>query len=96
MPKPIVVKFVRAEDRQKVFSSSIKGWASLRERRITIRTDLPVILKKQRGRLANRAFELRKTHKVQTRIQEKGIDIYLQIRKSPNNPWRTIGIDETP
>ncbi len=94
MPKPIMVKFVQSHDRQRVYSASFKNGDYLRTNKISIRTDLPVPLKKVRGKLANKAFHLRKTKKMQTRIMEKGIDITLEIRKNAQDKWRTIGLNE--
>ena len=60
--------------------------------RVTIRTDLPPALKRERGRLAAVAYRLRRDDKVSTRIKVIGSRVVLQTRKHtphglPNNPW---------
>ncbi len=94
MPKPVMVKIMTTADRQQVLSASYKKGHLLKKSRITIRTDLPVPLKKWRGKLANRAFDIIKKEKYQTRILEKGTDITLQIRKDKQHSWRTIEIND--
>lgn len=49
--------------------------------RVTIRTDLPPQMKRERGKLAAEAYKLRKEQKLSTRIRINGIKLYLQTRK---------------
>jgi len=93
-PKPVMVKFLKMTDRQLVYDASFKQRDLLKKRRITIRTDLPVVLKKYRGKLADKGFAMRKVDKVQTRITEKGADVTLQYRRASDRPWITIGLNE--
>ena len=60
--------------------------------RVSIRTDLPPSMKRERGRLASIAFKLRKENNLSTRIRQNGTTLYLQTRKkvangSPKSPW---------
>ena len=60
--------------------------------RITIRTDLPPTMKRERGRLASIAFNLRREKKLSTRIRINGTQVYLQTRQTkagggPQTPW---------
>lgn len=71
---PIIVKLVRMQDRQTVFDTA-------RKRKITIRTAFPTPLKKVRGKLAAKDFEMREKRQVQTKIFEKGKDVVLQWRE---------------
>ena len=93
-PLPIVVKFVRLSDRDRVYDASIKGRSLLRSKSVSIRTDLPVNLKKYRGKLASYAFNLRVDHKVQTKIVERGIDIKLYYRRDGLSQWSEIGLGD--
>lgn len=57
--------------------------------RVTIRSDLPPVMKRERGRLASLAFKLRKEKHVATRIRISGTRVFLQTRPKP-------GINGTP
>ena len=62
--------------------------------RVTIRSDLPPKLKRERGRLASVAYRLRREDKVSTRIRLVGSKIVLQTRTytpggSQNTAWAT-------
>lgn len=62
--------------------------------RVTIRSDLPPKLKRERGRLAAEAYRLRHEEKVSTRIRLVGSKIVLQTRTystggSQNSAWAT-------
>ena len=49
--------------------------------RVTIRTDLPPKMKRERGRLASIAFNIRKNNNLATRIRISGTKVFLQTRK---------------
>ena len=49
--------------------------------------DLPVVMKKERGRLAKEAYQIRKTEKLHTRIRDKGLEVYLEVRKEKTDSW---------
>ena len=53
--------------------------------RVTIRTDLPPKLKRERGRLASIAYSLRKKDHLATRIKIVGTKVMLQTRKTTRN-----------
>ena len=85
-PKPIILRFASYADRDLVLSQSYKLGGT--KRRIV--TDLPISMKKERNRLAKEAFKIRKGfkgEKFQTRIREKGLTVYLQVRKDENDTW---------
>ena len=58
-PRPVLIKFCSFEDREIVLSKAYR-------RRIL--TDLPVVMKRERGRLAKQAYKIRQDEKLQTRI----------------------------
>ena len=43
--------------------------------------DWPVQMKNERGRLSKIAYRIRKDELLQTRIKDKGLDVYLEVRK---------------
>ena len=96
-PDPIIVRFGRMQDRDWILRASQRprpvrsqsADASTMERRITIRTDLPPDMKRERGRLASIAYQLRNERKdISTRIIVNGTRVILQTRKNsnPNGP----------
>lgn len=93
-PKPIIVKFVTMEDRELVMSKAFHP--VLREEKKRILSDLPVVMKRERGRLAKAAFKIRSEEKLKTRIVDKGLQVYLEVRKDTNQKWkrRDITVDE--
>ena len=42
------------------------------------------------GKLAKIAFGVRKNEKLQTRIKDKGLDVYLQVRKDETGTGRHV------
>ena len=94
-PDPIIVRFARMFDRDRVLraferpplQTDQRGAAAptpeapASRRRITIRSDLPPDMKRERGRLASVAYNLRKKEKLSTRILIHGTKIILQTRK---------------
>jgi hypothetical protein len=85
-PKPIIVKFVTMEDRELVMSKAFHP--VLREEKKRILSDLPVVMKRERGRLAQAAYKIRSEEKLKTRIVEKGLQVYLEVRKDINQKWK--------
>ncbi|XP_072176987.1 uncharacterized protein [Diadema setosum] len=79
------------------------GATKVSNERITIRSDLPPSMKRERGRLAAIAYKLRQQQKVSTRIIINKTKVILQTRKKQDegrpDPWSTyrswcsIGID---
>ena len=53
--------------------------------RVTIRTDLPPKMKRERGRLASIAYSIRKNNNLSTRIRIAGTHVLLQTRKIVRN-----------
>ena len=82
VPDPIIVKFVQMRDREKVYNARKnleKG------SKVSVRTDLPSVLKKKRGELAYIAYNMRTKDKLQTRIVESRNDVKLLYRRKPEN-----------
>ena len=84
-PDPVIIRFTSWEDRELVLSNAKKLAGS--RRRILV--DLPVCMKIERDKLAKIAFGVRKNEKLQTRIKDKGLDVYLQVRKDETCTWET-------
>jgi uncharacterized protein YukE len=84
-PKPVIVKFISMADRDIVFSKAFHP--SLRDEKKRILTDLPVVMKRERGRLARIAYDIRQEEKLKTRIQETGLSVYLEVRKAKEDFW---------
>jgi hypothetical protein len=84
-PKPVIVKFANMMDRDLVYSKALHP--ILRDEKKRILSDLPVIMKKERGRLAKKAYEIRQKEKLKTRIQENGLTVYLEVRKTKDDLW---------
>ena len=53
--------------------------------RVTIRTDLPPKMRKERGKLASTAYAIRKNDHLATRIKIAGTKVILQTRKITRN-----------
>ena len=82
-PKPIILRFCQYQDRDLVLSNSYKLAGSKRR----IISDLPIIMKAERARLAKIAYKIRKDEKLKTRIKDKGLDVYLEVRKDDKDQW---------
>lgn len=82
-PKPIILRFSSSEDKDLVLSKSFKLAGS--KRRILV--DLPLPMKKERARLAREAYKIRQQEHLQTRVREKGLDVFLQVRKDEHSHW---------
>ena len=82
-PNPIILRFSCWDDRELVLSQA-KNLLNTRNR---ILTDLPVPMKLERDRLAKAAFKIRKENGLQTRIRDKGLDLYLEVRKDRKDNW---------
>ena len=94
-PEPIIVRFARMADRDKVLRAFEQPRRETNRtgpqppNRLTVRTDLPAAMKRERGRLANIAFDLRKNHALKTRIVIQGTKVILQTKKlnEPSTNW---------
>lgn len=82
-PKPIILRFISYEDRELVLSNARKLVGS--RRRILV--DLPEPMKIERNRLAKRAYDFRKKDQLQTRIRDKGLEVYIETRKLSTDSW---------
>ena len=82
-PKPIIMRFGRYQDRDLVLSNAYKLAGSKRR----IIADWPVPMKNERGRLSKIAFKIRKEEDMQKRIKDKGLSMYLEVRKDENAQW---------
>ena len=82
-PRPIILRFAHYGDRELVLSRAYKLEGSKRR----ILSDLPVVMKKERRRLAKQAFTIRKDEELQTRIKDKGLDVFLEVRKKSTDSW---------
>lgn len=82
-PRPIIIRFTSFQDREIVLEKAPK-LAGTRRR---ILSDLPLELKQERGKLAKQAYKIRQEEKLQTRIREQGLEIFLEVRKDRSYPW---------
>lgn len=82
-PRPLIIRFTSFQDRELVLEKAPKLAGSRRR----ILSDLPLKLKEERGRLAKIAYRIRQEEKLQTRIREQGLEIFLEVRKDRNNSW---------
>ena len=87
-PRPLIIRFASYADRELVLANSYKLAGSRRR----ILPDLPVIMKKERSRLAREAYTIRKNENMQTRIRDRGLEVYLEVRKESTDRWakRTV------
>lgn len=96
-PAPIIAKFITMTDRDRIFAAFEK---KQRDRgkipyqhdgqpisRMTVRSDLPPILKSKRGILASKAYHLRKERGVSTRIFLKGVKMVLEWKEKGTTRW---------
>ena len=91
-PNPVILRFSSFDDRELVLSHA-KNLLNTGKR---ILVDLPTKMKIERNRIANIAYKVRKEEELQTRIKDKGLDLYLEVRKDRNQKWvrRDTPIDE--
>lgn len=82
-PKPIIMRFGRYQDRELVLSNAYKLAGSKRR----IIADWPVQMKNERGRLSKIAYKIRKEENMQTRIKDKGLSVFLEVREDENTQW---------
>ena len=91
-PDPIIVRFARMWDRERILQAFEHPTRQRETRsearrptdpRVTVRTDLPPTMKRERGRLAHIAYQLRSNQPgLKTRIKIIGVKVVLQTRKS--------------
>ena len=83
-PKPIIIRCTSLEDRDLILSES-KNYGGLKKRVVI---DWPKDMKEERSRLAKIAYEIRKSEKQQTRIKDKGLEVFLEVRKDETEKWK--------
>lgn len=83
-PKPIIMRFCYFEDREYILSNAY-NLAGTGKR---IMTDLPVVMKDERARLAKEAYGIRNNENLKTRIRDVGLDMVLEVRKDETEKWR--------
>lgn len=83
VPKPIIMRFISYEDRELILSQAYK----LAKTGKKILTDLPVVMKEERARLAKEAFNIREKEELKTRIRDIGLDMILEVRKEDSDKW---------
>ena len=82
-PNPVILRFSCYDDRELILSCAKK----LLKTGKRILTDLPVSMKRERGRIAKIAYNIRKSEKLQARIKKRGLDLYLEVRKDGHDRW---------
>ena len=82
-PKPIIVRCTSLEDRELILSESNKYGG--KKKRVVV--DLPKSMKEERSRLAKIAYEIRKAEEIHTRIRDKGLDVFLEVRNDVSEKW---------
>ncbi|XP_053406468.1 testis-specific gene 10 protein-like [Mercenaria mercenaria] len=84
-PKPIIARFVYFEDRELIYSKALMPIFKNERKRVL--TDLPTELKKTRAKLAKEAYTIRRSERLKTRILEKGLSVYLEVRRTKEDSW---------
>ena len=84
-PNPIIIRCTSLEDRDLILSES-KKYGGLKKRVVI---DWPKDMKEERSRLSKIAYEIRKSEKpIQTRIKDKGLEVFLEVRKDETEKWK--------
>lgn len=73
-PDPIIVKFVQMKDREIVYNPRVN---LTKGSKISVRTDLPIVLKKKRGERAQVAYRMRTKDKLKTSQKEETMSNYF-------------------
>lgn len=82
--KPIILRFTSFEDRELVLSSAHQ-YAGKKKR---VLVDLPAEMQQERSRLSKKAFEIRKKEEKQSRIKDKGLDVFHEVSKDEHDKWQ--------
>ena len=83
-PKPIILRFLSYQDRELVLNNANLLAGS--KRRILV--DLPNSMKTERDRLAKIAYNIRHDEELKTRFKDKGLEVYLEVRKDNSEKWK--------
>ncbi|XP_069109367.1 uncharacterized protein [Argopecten irradians] len=86
-PNALIVKFTRIKIRNLVLAAAKN---IDRSSRMSVRTDLPATLKKERSELAKVAYKMRKDDGLQTAIRESPKGVRLEFRKDKNSRWEVF------
>ena len=84
-PRPIIVRFAYKSDRDFFLNSKNMKRGS----KIRVLEDLPPVMKRERGRLASVAYQLRKERQVMTRISVRRTNVVLEYKEKnkPDASW---------
>ena len=80
-PNPIIIRCTSLEDRELILTNS-KNYGGLKKR-----VDLPKSMKEKRSVLAKKAYEIRQSEDIQTRIKDKGLEVFLEVRNNSSEKW---------
>jgi hypothetical protein len=84
-PDPVVVKFVKWSDRERVLRSARN---LKKESKIRIRTHLPAPLAKARAKLSTTAYNKRQEG-LHARVRERGATVVMDTRDGHSSAWKT-------
>jgi hypothetical protein len=86
-PAAIIVVFVKWSDRELFFDSAVEQ----RGTKMSVRTDLPPVMKERRGKLASLAYTIRQEQHKKTRIRERGTDVWLEVLEDKGSMGKDWG-----
>ena len=87
-PLPLRMTFFWPEDKDKC----LRAGYNLKNTKLSIRTDLPKSMRVERAKLASKAYNLKKNGEAKhTKIKEKGISLWLVIKKNDGDNWAPVG-----
>ena len=73
-------------------AEAAKAGYNLKNTKLSIRTDLPKSMRVERAKLASKAYNLKKNGEAKhTKIKEKGISLWLVIKKNDGDNWAPVG-----
>ena len=86
-PLPLRMTFFWPEDKDKC----LKAGHNLRNTKLSLRTDLPKLMRIERAKLASKAYGMKKRGEAKhTKIREKGISLWLEIKKNDGEKWSPV------
>ena len=99
-PDPIIIRFGRMLDRDRIIrayereeTERARSKSTQVEpaptHRISVRSDLPPVMKRERGRLSAIAYNLRKSQSLKTKIKVQGTSVILLTRENKDQTWTT-------
>lgn len=90
-PNPIIIRCTSLEDKELILSAS-KSYGGMKKRVVV---DLPKTMKEQRSTLAKKAYEIRHSENKQTRIRDKGLEMFLEVRNDASEKWVKRVVEKT-